>query len=48
MEQWQEILEACPLFDGIGIRELGAMIDDIQTMGDYAIEKWKEEDQNND
>ena len=26
MEQWQEILEACPLFDGIGIRELGAML----------------------
>lgn len=26
------------------INELGALIDDIQTMGDYAIEKWKEED----
>lgn len=28
------------------IRELGALIDDIQTMGDYAIEKWKEDQQN--
>ena len=26
------------------INEIGAMIDDLQTMGDYAIEKWKEED----
>ena len=24
------------------INELGSLIDDIQTMGDYAIEKWKE------
>ena len=30
------------------ILELGAIIDDLQTMGDYAIEKWKAEDLNND
>ena len=39
----------CPWTDtNQAILELGAMIDDIQTMGDYAIEKWKEEAQNHD
>lgn len=36
---YQEIL---PWKDtDIAIRELGTMIDDIKTMGDAAIEKWK-------
>ena len=30
------------------VSEIGAMIDDIKTMGDYAIEKWKEEGQSDD
>ncbi len=34
--------EVCPWKDTqIAIKELGTMIDDIQTMGDAAIEKWK-------
>ena len=28
------------------ILELGALINDLQTMGDMAIEKWKEDQQN--
>ncbi len=40
--EYTDFSTVCPWTDtDQAIVELGAMIDDLQTMGDYAIEKWK-------
>ena len=48
-QEYTDFAEVLPWTDtDKAINELGALIDDLQTMGDYAIDKWKEEDINND
>lgn len=43
MAEYTDFSEVLPGKDvDLMITELGALIDDIQTLGDYAIEKWKE------